>query len=298
MPRKIRGNGNGKSKNKIVPINEDYDDNNNYSIEKNYNENNNIREINNTMPFNEFSLPPPPLSRQPPLPPSPQMLHTRSTSRKKQTLGTLNNMDHDTLMHILGKQTEYPEFARLNTVIKRGLELEDMANMRNLYAMDFQRMSIPKMRKWCDELYMNLDRNGRDKRLTLLMKLGENTPEEFPKHLIDDSDTPSRLFYVLFTRGGEENKPSNIYKEFVNLEYHPRGSYELLLLEMLANGGITEDDENLQEVLRQPNRLNYSEYIQENERLYYTGMLKALLHPLGGGRKKRRTQRRRKTHRK
>lgn len=264
MPRKIRGNGNGKSKNKIVPTNEDYDDNNNIrEINNNIREiNHNIREINNTIPFDEFPLPPPPLSRQPLLPPSPSMLDARSMSRKKQTLGTLNNNDHDTLMHILGKQTEYPEFARLNTVIKRGLELEDMANMRNLYAMDFQRMSIPKMRKWCDELYMNLDRNGRDKRLFVLMRLGELIPEEFPRRLIDDSSPGSRWFYVIFTRGGEENKPSNIYKQFREIE---SGIY-----------------------------INYSEYIQENERLYYTGMLKALLHPLGGGRKKRRTQRRRK----
>ena len=268
MPRKIRGNGNGKSKNKIVPINEDYDDNNNnYSIKKNYNENNNnIREINNTIPFDEFPLPPPPLSRQPLLPPSPPMLNARSMSRKKQTLGTLNNNDHDTLMHILGKQTGYPELARLNIATKRGLELEDMANMRNLYAMDFQRMSIPKMRKWCDELYMNLDRDGRDKRLFVLMRLGDLTPEEFPRRLIDDSTPGSRWFYIIFTRGGEENKPSNIYKQF---RYKNDSIY-----------------------------MNYAEYILENERLYYTGMLKALLHPLGGGRKKRRTQRRRKTHRK
>jgi hypothetical protein len=261
MPRKIKGNGNifSRKNARIYLINNDdnnddeYNDNvNNIPINDNNNNNNDI--INKISPSSSLSS----LSRS--------SSNKRKTKKHSTTLGNLNQVEHDRLLHILGNYGS--DVAGLQMVLKRGFEPETMERMKkekeklNLEDPNFANMSISKMRKWCDELYIKLNQHGRYKRLSILIHLGELTPEEFPKRLIDDNGEPSRYFYVFFTRGGEEYKPSNIYKKFRDI--NPTTFI-----------------------------FDYSEYIHDNERLYYTGMLKALLHPLGGG-KKRRTRRRRK----
>jgi hypothetical protein len=224
----------------------------------------------------------------------------RTSKKPSTTLGNLNQPDHDRLMYILSNFG--PDVAGLHTSLKRGFDQEDLKRMKrekvelNLNDPTFANMSIAKMRRICDQLYVTNNESSLSTRLSLLMQLGESEPEEFPKHLIDDSDTPSRWFEILFSSG--RKKPSEIYKEYSEIEYQPRTEYERRMLIHVANGELAEDNAFLQQLLSSPDRLNYSEYIQENERLYYTGMLKALLHPMVGGRKKRRTQRRRKTHRK
>jgi hypothetical protein len=186
---------------------------------------------------------------------------TPETSRK---LGEFDPSEYDKIMHILGKQTDYPEFVKLNSTKKRALEPEDTRNMRNLTAMNFRRMGIKKMRTWCDELYLSMDRDQRVRRLGILKNLGNSVPEEFPPHLIDDM-LGSQWFQRLFTEGGEDNTPSKLFDKFLH-------------------------------VSRVHFAFDYSEYMEQHERLYYTGMLKALLDPMGGN-KRRRTRRRRK-HRK
>ena len=291
MKRKIKGNGNIISKkNSRV-----------YTIDNNDDEyNNNINRI-----INKISpSPSPSLSPLSPLSLSPlsrSLSSKRKTKKHSSTLGNFNQVEHDRLVHILGNFGS--DVAGLQMVLKRGFEPEAIERMKkereklNLNDSNFVNMSIAKMRRICDELYVTNNVNSLYRRSLLLRRLGvDNEPEEFPKHLIDDSQIESRYFWELFISG--RKKPSEIYKEFTELEYKPRSEYERRMLIQVANGEISEDDEFLQELLSRPDQLNYSVYIQENERLYYTGMLKALLHPMVGGHKKRRTRRRRKTYRK
>jgi hypothetical protein len=113
-----------------------------------------------------------------------------------------------------------------------------------------------------------------------------NSPEEFPKRLTDESSI-SIYFFVLFCKGGQENKPSEIYKKIVDLEYQPY-EYDRETILFYREHGVT---------IQAP--FDYSEYIQKNERSYYTGILKALLYPLGGGKtRKINREKKRKTNRK
>ena len=295
MKRKIKGNGNiiSKKNSRVYTIdnNDDEYNNNENKIPINNNINRIINKISPSPSLSPLSLSP--LSRS--------LSSKRKTKKHSSTLGNFNQVEHDRLVHILGNFGS--DVAGLQMVLKRGFEPEAIERMKkereklNLNDSNFVNMSIAKMRRICDELYVTNNVNSLYRRSLLLMRLGEdNEPEEFPKHLIDESQTESRYFLVLFSSG--RKKPSEIYKEFTELEYKPRSEYERRMLIQVANGEISEDDAFLQELLSRPDQLNYSVYIQENERLYYTGMLKALLHPMVGGHKKRRTRRRRKTYRK
>ena len=80
-------------------------------------------------------------------------------------------------------------------------------------------------------------------------------------------ETMKNSIYECFQNGGEENKPSKNYKKIKEFENQ---SHDIDTISFYIEYGLTL-----------PEPFNNSEYIQQNERLYYTGILKALLYPLG-----------------
>jgi hypothetical protein len=143
--------------------------------------------------------------------------------------------------------------------------LEIERNRADYYSQPPENLSIATLRRLCDELYLSMTPEQLGQRYGFLNESGD-----FPKEISDpDNGTAynpwlGRGFIIFFGRGGEENKPTNMF------------------------------DNILRQQMDYVNPEWYPEWAERNERKFFENVFKALRRPIGG--KKRKTKRTNRTN--
>jgi len=137
-----------------------------------------------------------------------------------------------------------------------------LATLRREQNLDFiPQMTIQQLRELSDDLYLTMDPNE-------LVNRGKNIllDPNFPEKIKDTEDeiygNLAKAFFILWEKGGDENKPTTLFDEI----------FPLNILERYAH--------------------HYDVWRENNERKYFEAIYRALITPMNGGKRTRRTPRR------